>query len=286
MRIAVGGVHTEGVTEWSHVTDPVRNRAKSADGTSIEYWTSGIGPPLVMVHGTSADHLSWERLRPHLEPAVTVHAVDRRGRMGSGDTLPYSIEREGEDVAAVVGATSAGAHSVVVFGHSFGGVGALLAGGMTDDIAGLVIYEPPLEPDAAILPSKVTSALRRLHDGDDREGLMRLFYSEVVGLSPDEVAFFASQPIWPARVEAARTIMREFDFELDVDAVLSRITAPVVFLLGTDSPEFVRLQTLRAMEAIPEARLVELPGEQHIAHYTDPEGLAGHILDFVRALRV
>jgi len=66
------------------MADPTLSRASSRDGTPIGIWTSGKGPPLVMVHGTSADHLSWELLRPHLEPSLTVDAIDRRGRRASG----------------------------------------------------------------------------------------------------------------------------------------------------------------------------------------------------------
>jgi pimeloyl-ACP methyl ester carboxylesterase len=71
----------------------------SADGTEIGYWTSGEGPPLVLVHGSMGDHTRWDSLRPHLEPHFTVHAMDRRGRGASGDGPDYRIEREYEDVS-------------------------------------------------------------------------------------------------------------------------------------------------------------------------------------------
>ena len=74
----------------------------SKDGTPIAYWRSGEGPPLVLVHGTSADHSRWTPVLPAFEQHFNVYAVDRRGRGGSGDSEDYSIEREFEDVAAVV----------------------------------------------------------------------------------------------------------------------------------------------------------------------------------------
>jgi pimeloyl-ACP methyl ester carboxylesterase len=84
-------------------------RVESRDGTEIAVWTSGHGPPLVLVHGAVADHARWRPLLPHLEPHVTVHAMDRRGRGASGDAPGYAIEREFEDVAAVVRAVAAAA---------------------------------------------------------------------------------------------------------------------------------------------------------------------------------
>jgi pimeloyl-ACP methyl ester carboxylesterase len=71
----------------------------SRDGTPIAFWRSGSGPPLVLVHGTTADHTRWVRVSPLFEERHTVHAMDRRGRGGSGDAAAYAIEREAEDVA-------------------------------------------------------------------------------------------------------------------------------------------------------------------------------------------
>ena len=77
----------------------------SRDGTSIAYWRSGAGPPLLLVHGAVADHsTTWRLVLPELEKRFTVYAMDRRGRGGSGDGPAYDLQREAEDVAAVVGA--------------------------------------------------------------------------------------------------------------------------------------------------------------------------------------
>lgn len=76
----------------------------SADGTKIAFERTGSGPPLVLVHGATRDHRVWELsdVRPSLAEDTTVYAVDRRGRGGSGDTKEYELEREFEDMAAVV----------------------------------------------------------------------------------------------------------------------------------------------------------------------------------------
>ena len=75
----------------------IKTSVASRDGTQIAYWTSGAGPPLVLVHGAPADHTRWRPLLPYLEPYVTVHALDRRGRGDSGDAPEYRLEREYEE---------------------------------------------------------------------------------------------------------------------------------------------------------------------------------------------
>src|SRR3712207_8086243 len=101
----------------------------SVDGTSIAYWRSGEGPPLVLVHGTAADHSRWAPVLPAFEQRFTVYAIDRRGRGGSGDSGDYAIEREFEDVAEVVDSLG---ESVNLLGHSYGALCALEAALLAD----------------------------------------------------------------------------------------------------------------------------------------------------------
>jgi pimeloyl-ACP methyl ester carboxylesterase len=107
-------------------------RVVSRDGTGIAVWTSGQGPPLVVVHGTPADHTRWRPLLAYLEPSVTVHAMDRRGRGASGDAPAYELAREHEDVAAVVDAAAEASGSAVdLYGHSHGAIVAFGAATLT-----------------------------------------------------------------------------------------------------------------------------------------------------------
>ena len=115
----------------------IKTSVTSRDGTQIAYWTSGSGPPLVLVHGAPADHTRWRPLLPYLEPHVTVHALDRRGRGASGDAPAYRLEREYDDVAAVVDAVAAASgQQVDVYGHSHGGIVAFGAATLTPNAAG------------------------------------------------------------------------------------------------------------------------------------------------------
>jgi pimeloyl-ACP methyl ester carboxylesterase len=128
-------------------------RVVSRDGTEIGYWTSGEGPPLVLVHGGPADHTRWRPLLAYLEPHATVHAMDRRGRGASSDGPEYDVAREFEDVAAVVDAVAEASVSAVdVYGHSFGASCALGGATLTSNVRKLAHYEPPVSPTVNAYP--------------------------------------------------------------------------------------------------------------------------------------
>ncbi len=113
----------------------------SKDGTPIGVECAGTGPTLLFVHGGVGDRTRWTPMLPLLASTFTACAMDRRGRGASGDSAEYSLLKEAEDVAAVVNSRSG---PVFVFGHSYGGVAALEATFLTDRIARLMLYEPPL----------------------------------------------------------------------------------------------------------------------------------------------
>ena len=152
------------------------SRVRSPDGTEIAYWTSGDGPPLVLVHGTPADHTRWRPLLPYLEPHFTVHVMDLRGRGDSGDGPEYDIAREYEDVAAVVDAVAEATGSKVnVYGHSHGGILAFGAATQTASISKLVLYEgwPVPDPSVYALPPGLQERMDALLAAGDRDGWSR-----------------------------------------------------------------------------------------------------------------
>src|SRR3712207_4033192 len=114
----------------------------SVDDTPIAYWRSGEGPPLVLVHGTAADHIRWTPVLPVFEQHFTVYAIDRRGRGGSDDSGDYAIEREFEDIAAVVDSLG---EPAFLLGHSYGALCALEAALLTRNVRKLMLYEPPMD---------------------------------------------------------------------------------------------------------------------------------------------
>src|SRR5512136_1287001 len=132
-------------------------KVSSADGTSIAYQRSGTGAPLVLVHGTGGTHSRWAPIVPALEKHFTVYAVDRRGRGESSDAAAYTIEREFEDVAALVKAIGEPAN---LFGHSFGGICSLEAALCAQHVSRLILYEPPIPvASAQIYPEGITDRL-------------------------------------------------------------------------------------------------------------------------------
>ncbi len=136
------------------------NTMTSKDGTTIAFERSGEGPPLVVVGGALNDRHAAATLAGLLAPNFTVYAYDRRGRGDSGDTPPYAVEREVEDLQALV--EEAGG-TAFVLGHSSGAVLALEAAAATPGITKLVLYEPPFIVDDSRppLPDDYVSAPRR-----------------------------------------------------------------------------------------------------------------------------
>jgi pimeloyl-ACP methyl ester carboxylesterase len=266
-------------------SEPSR-RVVSADGTPIAVFSSGGGPPLILVHGATADHTTFRVLGPLLAPAFTVHAIDRRGRGASGDGPAYSIEREFEDVAAVAEAIAAGSGvGVDVFGHSYGGRCALGAALGTPAVRRIISYEgAPTPPGASYHPPGIEARLRERLTAGDPDGALAAFLREVVGMRPEDLAAYRADPIWPLRAGAAGTILRELDAEADPAASLDRLSgvrAPVLQLLGGESLPVFREATEALHERLADGRIVVIPGARHAAHHTHPAEVVAAVTTFL-----
>jgi pimeloyl-ACP methyl ester carboxylesterase len=242
-------------------------KIRSKDGTLIAYERSGEGPALVLVHGTLASHERWSPILPALEKQFTVYAMDRRGRGASGDTEPYALEREFEDIAAVVDSIGGEVH---VLGHSYGALCVLESARLTPNIRSLIAYEPPPAP----IPEGLADRIQALVDAGDREEAVLTFVREVVRMPPHELEQWTHTPVFPARVAAAHTIPREFRateayrFEA---TPFRHLNVPTLLLLGGDSPAFFRHNVEWWHETLPNSQVAVLPGQQHIAIDTAPD---------------
>jgi pimeloyl-ACP methyl ester carboxylesterase len=153
---------------------------RSTDGTSIAYEKTGQGPPLIIIGGSLGDHRFYLPLAGELAKHFTVYTYDRRGRGQSGDTQPYSVERELDDVAALI--AEAG-QPTLVYGHSAGAALALRAAAAALNIAKLVLSDPPYgrhsdADDAAKARQAETAAkLQAFHDKGDHRGAAAFFLS-------------------------------------------------------------------------------------------------------------
>ncbi len=253
----------------------------SKDGTPIAYAKSGHGPPLVLVHGTTADHARWAPILPELEKRFTVYAIDRRGRGASGDAASYAFEREFEDVAAIVDSIGEPAY---LLGHSYGAICSLEASLRTSKLRKLVLYEPPIPSGVAIYPPGSIDRLQALLDSGDREGVVRTFFREIVHMPESELTLLNSAPNWPARVAAAHTIPRELraDEGYRFDAArFASMKTPTLLMLGGDSPAFFKAAIDAVHAAIPQSKIVVMPGQQHTAINTAPELFLRDVLGFV-----
>jgi pimeloyl-ACP methyl ester carboxylesterase len=253
----------------------------SRDGTPIACARSGNGPPLVLVHGTTADHTRWGPVLPALGARFTVYACDRRGSGASGDGPSYAMEREFDDVAAVVDGIGG---PVDLLGHSYGALCSLEAATRAKNLRRLVLYEPPIPAGVPITPPGVIDRLQALLDVGDREGVVRTFMLEVPRVSPAQLDRMRSLPAWQARVAPAGTIPRELRANDQYTFAPERfrdIKVPVLLLLGGDSPPFFRAAFERVQAAIPSAQLVVLPGQQHVAIDTAPDLFARDVLAFL-----
>jgi pimeloyl-ACP methyl ester carboxylesterase len=254
---------------------------RSVDGAQIGYRTTGTGPPLVLVHGASADSTVMSLLIPLLERHYTVHAVDRRGRGLSDDAPTYDITLEYADIAAVVDDRARAAdRTVSVYGHSYGAVCALGAALRSRNIDRLFLYEPGF--GAVLSPRReVLDRVDELAATGHNEAALEHFYRQAVGMTVDDVAAMRHQPSWRARLASVPTIPRELRTAatLHFDPTPYRdFTVPSVLLLGDRSTPGQKAVVAAIHAGLPHSTIVSLPGQAHAAQITAPHLIADALL--------
>jgi pimeloyl-ACP methyl ester carboxylesterase len=245
-------------------------QVQSKDGTTIGYRTSGSGPPLLLVHGITADNTRWTPISARFEQHFTVYAMDRRGRGGSGNAPDYDEQREAEDVAAVVNAIGT---SVSVLGHSIGAFYSLEAALLTNNVRRLILYEPPVPGIAPPVPPGLPERLQALVDQGEPETALEVVMRELVRMPEHELRDYRQLPAWKTRISLMPTVPRELMVGRTYQWIPERFAAvevPTMLLLGGDSPASVRQAVELVHAALPNSEIVILPGQQHIAMDTAP----------------
>lgn len=253
----------------------------SRDGTPIACWRHGSGTPLLLVHGTSGDHSTWTPVLAGLQQHFTVWTMDRRGRGHSGDGARYALERESEDIAAVVDALGGNVH---LLGHSFGGLCALEASLLTANINKLILYEPSISLTGSSWSVELETRLQTLLDQGDREQSLLLFFHDLLKTPGQELAALRAGPSWPIRLGAAPTILRELQ-SIDRYAFTAQrfqtLQRPVLLLVGGDSHPRRYVTAEKLQQGLPDNRIGILPGQQHSAMRTAPDLFVQHVLEFL-----
>lgn len=237
----------------------------SADGTTIAYTRQGEGPALILVDGAMCFRHSGPMtpLAAHLQDHFTVYTYDRRGRGESGNTVPYAVAREIEDLAAVVSAAGGEAYA---FAISSGVALTLAAVGAGVPLTRLALYEPPFltEVGGGQAKKEYTERLTEALDGG-RNGDAVAAFMAYVGMPAETIAGMREQPFWPAMSAIGPTLAYDNEVLGDgsVPPAAAAVAVPTLLLDGGASPENLRGATRAAAEAIPGARHQSLDGQTH-----------------------
>jgi pimeloyl-ACP methyl ester carboxylesterase len=245
---------------------------RSADGTAIAFDSAGDGPALILVGGAFSyrRYKSWVQLAELLAPRFRVLSYDRRGRGDSGDAPRYAVEREIEDLDALVREAGGSAH---VFGMSSGGVLALRAAAAGAPLTRAVVYQPPFTGDASghVPPADFEQRLRELVASGRRGAAAGYFMREGMGAPRVFVGLLRlARPIWKDLEAVAHTL--PYDYEVMNGTVAGEplahepwasITTPTLVVDGGKSPASLHRAADELAARLPDAQRRTLEGQSH-----------------------
>ncbi len=257
------------------------NTVTSSDGTTIAFDQLGDGPPIILVGGGSVDRSANAPLAALLASHFTVINYDRRGRGDSGDAPPYAVEREIEDLDALI--NEAGG-SAFVYGTSSGGALALEAAASGLAITKLALWEPPFVLDESRRPpADQVERYDQMIAAGRRGDAVEYFMTKVVGLPPEFVAYARTQPFWQAQKALAHTLAYDAtimgDHSLPVERAAA-VTVPTLVLAGEANFPFMRETAQALADVVPDAQSRILEGQEH---NVAPEALAPVLEEFFKA---
>jgi pimeloyl-ACP methyl ester carboxylesterase len=237
-------------------------RVTSSDGTSIAFERAGTGPALITVDAAG----SYRDFRPFPPPVealaahFTVYVYDRRGRGASTDTPPYAVEREVDDLAALI--AEAGG-SAFVYAFSSGGLVALHAAAGRLAIPKLALFEPPIEPtETPAGQTDFTAELAELVASGRRRDAVEFFHRGI-GV-PDEIMAQMTPPVWAALEAIAPTFVYDCRLSDAMSLPLIRsVTTPTLVLDSQGSSPSITDSAATVASALPNSTHRSLPGDWH-----------------------
>jgi pimeloyl-ACP methyl ester carboxylesterase len=264
------------------------NTVTSKDGTTIAFDRIGAGPPLILAGGAFSYRAfpKMVLLAQLLSGSFTVINYDRRGRGGSGDRAPYAVEREIEDLAALIEAAGGSAHA---WGWSSGGVLVLRAAASGLAIDKVAVYEPPFHVDPAdrVPPPDFARRLDELVAADRRSAAVQLYMREGMGMPSVFLALMRLTPLWSKLKAVAHTL--PYDWAVLGDTMAGRplsaaewapVTAPTLVMSGEKSPPQLRKAAWALARVLPNGEHRSLSGQSHNPSMT---ALAPALEDFFAA---
>jgi pimeloyl-ACP methyl ester carboxylesterase len=262
------------------MTEGKARHAVSADGTRIAYWCFGRGDPILIVHGLGATQASYQPFAAQLSTEHMACTMDRRGRGGSGDTAPYAIEREFEDVAAV----AAQLGRVVVLGYSFGGPAAIEAAKASDAVRAVILFEAWASP-LSVTPAGVVEGMEQLIAAGRYEDAFNY------GDSPEEIEETRQLPDYAERLAIVHLTPREIrgwerywqEHPVD-DERWAALDKPVLFLLTEGNRDGMEPPAQQFAEHLPQATVRVLEGMRHRAYREAPDILASVVRSWIGSL--
>jgi pimeloyl-ACP methyl ester carboxylesterase len=246
------------------------DKVTSKDGTIIAYEKTGQGQAVILVTGAFMDHASFSPLAEALSKHFTVISYDRRGRGESSDTQPYAVQREVEDIDALI---SAAGGSVCLYGISSGAALAFEAAAAGLNVEKLALYEPPYAVDHNGDRDPPADALKQLGDmmAENRRGdVVEYFVTQLVGLPPEAAAGMKQSPMWPGLEAIAHTVIYDAtitatsngDFLIPTKE-MANLKTPTIVIDGGASWGWIRATSKAVSEAIPGAKYQTLEGQSH-----------------------
>ena len=261
----------------------------SKDGTTIAYEQLGSGPAIVLVGAALSDHGDTSKLAKLLAQKFTVMNYDRRGRGNSSDTHPYAVEREVEDIEALINAAGGSAY---LFGSSSGAVLALEAGSkLNGKVNGLFLYEPPFIVDDSRppMPDDLSEQIDRLVAAGRCNDAVKLFFTKGMGIPAVFVTMMRwLMPGWSRHAGMAHTLSYDFAImagtqdgkPLPAERWASA-QAPALIMVGSKSEAFFHSGAKALRNVLPQAEYRALEGRDHGAVMMAPDAIATAVEEFL-----